>query len=419
LKHKLLTGIAAIALVSQGIAPAEAKSFSSCSSLLKTYSTGIAASKNYKNKNGTLASKPKISASIYKSNRKLDLDKDGIICERIKRTAQKPAKSPNLEVPSSSPPVFAAPTISLENLDQTWTSKVAAADTLKLLEGVRGELLAPQFISSPNVRKADLELEQRLVQDAIFAFSRFYSPSAFKVVMFTNADSEWADAALIEHGGSFPYKVSQEIAKFKANCNFAFATRDNRSGSQLYYTCSDTRFDRDRLSYQTPIHEYYHLVHNGIAPVQGVPVWLFEGSASYFGEVLGYRSFENPGVCKEVQNFRNTYQFDPKGEGFDSSRFEKWRKSASEEDFITLFSINENKGGAAQAFALYAIGSWATEALVAVYGTEKFMEIWPEIAKTNSFEASFKTIFGITASDFYKSIAEYIRSKKMPTGTCR
>ena len=68
--------IAVAAPVGAVPASATAKKFINCAALLKVYKNGVAASKKAKGK-----TKATVSASTYKTNKKLDVDGDGIACD--------------------------------------------------------------------------------------------------------------------------------------------------------------------------------------------------------------------------------------------------------------------------------------------------------------------------------------------------
>ena len=80
-----LTTLSLIFLVENSNAITE-KKFKNCSLLNKDYPGGVAekASSDNKNKAGVLQdskNSPKVSSKIYKENKGLDRDKDGIACE--------------------------------------------------------------------------------------------------------------------------------------------------------------------------------------------------------------------------------------------------------------------------------------------------------------------------------------------------
>jgi hypothetical protein len=53
-----------------------------CARLNKTYPGGVALSSAARNLGAKITKKPKVSASVYRANSELDMDSDGIICER-------------------------------------------------------------------------------------------------------------------------------------------------------------------------------------------------------------------------------------------------------------------------------------------------------------------------------------------------
>ncbi len=58
------------------------KVFQNCTALWKKYPGGVLSKKDAKNKGTKTSKKPIVSSSIYNLNKKLDKDKDGIVCER-------------------------------------------------------------------------------------------------------------------------------------------------------------------------------------------------------------------------------------------------------------------------------------------------------------------------------------------------
>ena len=85
-----------------GVANAEAKTFRNCAELRKTYKYGVAASSKAVNVGPGPIFKPRVLASVYRANIRMDLDKDRIICEVVRpRTNPTPAptESPSSELP--------------------------------------------------------------------------------------------------------------------------------------------------------------------------------------------------------------------------------------------------------------------------------------------------------------------------------
>lgn len=307
------------------------------------------------------------------------------------------------------------PKINLDNLDPTWTLKIALANVLQKSSSLPAVEFKGEMIYSPTVRPDEKVIEEKLLVSSSRVFQEHFLPTKYQVIVFTNEDGAWADEALIRYGGSFPSKVSEEIAKWSTGgryCNFAFATK-NSAGVPLYYECTDTRRTRAEANFQNPPHEYFHLVQFHISP-KPMPAWLVEGSASFMGATIGFADFTYPSNSKKSFDYQTGFDFDPDGKGFDPNRFRTWLKTATSAEVTKVFKYLEstnvsNTDGNKHAY--YSLGSIATEALVASYGFDGFMKIWYELAKGISFSEAFKNAFALTPDEFYIKLTPYLRSK--------
>jgi hypothetical protein len=307
-----------------------------------------------------------------------------------------------------------APTITLDNLDPTWTVKVAVAKVQEKLAASAPTKLAPKLIVSPTVPSKEKALESKLLVPAMRLFQDYYQPKLFQVVMFTNKDGKWADSAFKKYGGDYPIKLSTQIKQWTSMnyCNFAFATRSS-SGVPIYYECTDTRSFRNWTNYQNPAHEYFHLVQDGLTMARP-PLWLIEGSASFFGEALGFASFSDPVQRKIQMNLNTTNDFDPNNEGHSPSRFITWARDSNVAEVKRVFHLLENshwEGNEVNTLASYSLGSIATEALVATFGFDGFMKLWSALKPNTTFEAAFTETFGLTPDSFYGKLAPYLNKR--------
>lgn len=309
----------------------------------------------------------------------------------------------------------AAPVITLDKLDATWTLKVALSNVSKKIESLPSSTFKAEMIYSPTVREDEKAIEEKLLVPSTRAFQEYFQPAKYQVVVFTNEDGVWADQALLNYGGTYPFKLSDDIAKWSTAgryCNFAFATKSS-TGVPIYYECTDTRKTRAEGNYQNPPHEYFHLVQFHISP-RPMPAWLVEGSASFMGAAIGFSGLANPAASKTSFDINTGYDFDPDGKGFDPNRFRTWLKSATDSEVKKVFKYLEstnlsNSDGNKHAY--YSLGSIATEALVATYGFDGFMKIWLELSKGIAFADAFKNAFGLSPDEFYVKLTPYLRTK--------
>jgi len=106
--------------------------FPTCSQLREVYPQGVAVNSTKAKKQ---ISKPKVSASVYRANKKLDVDNDGTVCEAVK--------------PKASPAVLATvPSVSTSVVTSTSTAISFRSEVLPFNGTVTGAYLGPVGSSS-------------------------------------------------------------------------------------------------------------------------------------------------------------------------------------------------------------------------------------------------------------------------------
>lgn len=93
-------------------AQAEARTFKNCVELRKTFKYGVSLNKSAANKGAGPIFTPRVNAAVYRLNKKMDVDRDNIICEVVR-----PRPKPVLDepvVPEPTPTPSASPTTSPE-----------------------------------------------------------------------------------------------------------------------------------------------------------------------------------------------------------------------------------------------------------------------------------------------------------------
>lgn len=107
-------------------AQAEASSFKNCADLRKTFKYGVSLTRDPVNRGAGPIFTARVSAPVFKLNKRLDTDKDNIICEVVK-PAPKPAPTPAVIQPPKdlSQDQSITPAEALTNLDVCKTSDVS------------------------------------------------------------------------------------------------------------------------------------------------------------------------------------------------------------------------------------------------------------------------------------------------------
>jgi hypothetical protein len=133
---------------------------------------------------------------------------------------------------------------------------------------------------------------------------------------------------------------------------------------------------------QTPAHEVFHSVQsalaNGSAPVSKIPTWFKEGHCVY----IGTYSSDYLGL--------NSYLVDARPWSIQRA------KSANTPNYL----LSQIVGYEAD-YDSYGIGEIATEFLIGLFGIEKSINIYKEMAKGLNFDDSFQKAIGINLNTFY------------------
>lgn len=343
----------------------------------------------------------------------------------VTNPAPSPRQTPTPEIspsptPTGSPTPTTTPTpeptapsspITFDNLDLKWTSIVARNELSTQLSKLTAPKSVVEVIAGPNVVSSHLEEEKRLLAIAETMFSKYYQPTSYQVVFFSEKDGEWADQALKTYGGGFPFTIVEEIKKWPNGCNFAFATVGKKG--PIYYQCMDTR-GRGINDKQTAIHEYFHLVQQKF---QDGPLacWLLEGSATYFGIALGVDGADPTGAAgrKFVESL--AYQYNPGGSYNNPPNTRMRDLAQTSEGVIKIMTALDLRPRSPQDNCLvlgsYAAGHIATEALIAVKGFTTYMSFLESLKNGKDWQVNFESAFGISTQEFYKKLAPYFKTR--------
>ena len=369
------------------------------------------------------AATPKVGAKCTKVNS----TSGTLICKKVgskllwqKKVIAKvtPAPSPSpIATPTPTPkptptpePTGPSSPITFDNLDLKWTSIVARNELNAQIVKLTTPKSTVEIISGPTVVASQLEEEKRLLSIAETLFSKYYQPTSYQVVFFSEKDGAWADQALATYGGSYGSLVT-EIAKWPNGCNFAFATTGKKG--PIYYQCMDTRGRGDNDK-QTAIHEYFHLVQqkfkNG-----SMACWLLEGSATYFGVALGVDGADTSGATGRKFIQQLAYQYNPGGSPSNPPNTRMRDIAQTTEGVVKLLTDLELQPRSPQDNCLtlgaYSGGHIATEALIAVKGFTTYMTFLESLKNGKEWQENFQINFGISTQEFYKKLAPYFKTR--------
>lgn len=247
-------------------------------------------------------------------------------------------------------------------------------------------------------------------------FSEMAQPAEVILMQYSYQDLAWANKQLLtlvpkveldrfvrNEGGSVLESNCNNATK---NCIGAKALTDTTGISYVFMGIPTVLpvLKQDALSAQngmTEAHEFFHTI-------QDVPMiqasltkevwparWLIEGGAALVqNAAINVRSYNN------YKNFERDYSLHLYGNfiNFDPVYLNEWLD-------VSQLKKNPDKYETSEA---YSLGSRVCEVLVAVKGPNSLIEIMNEMSEGMSFEAAFKSVYGVTWKIARPKIAEAI-----------
>lgn len=389
--------------VSSSNPAAAVKTYKNCQELRLDFAKGVSAVSKFKNLGSGPIETPRISKNVYDRNKRLDLDRDGIICEVLRKNAQPPLTA--RPAPSPSPSV--EPGVTLENLDPVRTSMVAqekVASYLKLAPGVPSSSIVVR--KGPSLSDADIDGVTRSILNSLTLFAPITQPAAVNATWFSGKDADWVDAAITDAGAN-PRGTptgglySNWIASVGTKaCNMGNAGIGSIGPYLNQCIKSGAPPSHD---FETASHEYFHTVQYSLG-APPLPFWFMEGGATFVGIHVGGFTYGNASVARDATLSRYATR-DLDAELRSAIAIKDLPKI--QQRLLALESANP--AGEIRSSA-YPLGMLIYEGLVAWRGVETLHAHLADI-KPQGFEGSIQKHYGVTLRVLYEKIAPYIASE--------
>ena len=223
----------------------------------------------------------------------------------------------------------------------------------------------------------------------------------------TNAESiKWAQDSYDSWGIYIKKNLKDDVGKPVCGNASGVAWAENLNGKSVdrwaYITCAgETTSDKAFKA----VHEYFHLFQTNYRLTGEHQVqWLVEGSADYYGQILGLYVEDPSNFPIHRKMLSNSV---PGIDNFSRQDFVKRMKDLESPQY-------DNRQA-------YYLGSLATEALVALFGHRKvidFMKDWQDLpdcrkgckAVPNNLDQRFQKWFGISTDMFYEKLFPYVKA---------
>ncbi len=387
LMKRLLAIVVAISFLAVPTASLGAQTaYKNCAALNKTFPNGVAQTAKSKNLGKGPIASPKVDAKVYLANKKLDVDKDGIACEKIK-----PATG-NAAQPTPATPAGAG----FANIDKnSW--KVAQAAVLNAVSAGT-TIPAISYQVGPALIPTRLETRKTALENAAKLWSRWFSPISVEAIYWSENDAVWAEEKLLK-GWNYRTNLQQIANGERGNCGSAGANGDPRIVS--FHECVGTNLENVPSSVQTTPHEYTHLFQNQYGGCARYD-WYCEGGAAYFGSTIGNTN--------DADGYKRLAQLRTWSGNLGANK----ALVAAGDKATVIRLLTEWQGGSHTRDAIagsYFLGNLATEVLVAAKGVDTWASFTIAMATESDFEANFKKHYGIDLATFYKIVADYVVSQ--------
>lgn len=359
------------------------------------------------------AAAPKAGSACTKSGQKVVVKKVTLSCTKVGKKLTWKALAPK-----SPAPIVIEPTIALpKSFDLPLNFDNMSSDTfeisLRLVKlayaDSKSATVENRIIRGPSVEDVALAQTNEQLQKAINLLSSSWLPKSITSLYFTEKDESWIDAAISNAGGNptwvsasqQPYSQlirswqSQGIAESACNTGTAQQT----ANGPLWIQCLGTNANRDGKLTIAP-HEYFHLFQNAFKRGERKVQWADEGTANFFGAVVGLYLSENS--MTSILSFRLN-----QARGFDPE-LKQYISNKNVAGLVQRFKLLELGGNNEFDNSGYMLGQYASELLVAVGGWDKFLQLNMRAGKNLPFASAFKEIYGLTLDDFYPKVAAYI-----------
>jgi hypothetical protein len=305
---------------------------------------------------------------------------------------------------------LARPTLDNLNAKAVYDFSRAAVTEAILKNGTSS--LVVKYLVGANVASETVDQVKPDLQKAINLWGTTFATSdQFTVIWYVQQDLEWAATTYKAESGN-----PVEWSNINASCTLMFcgnatATK-GRTGAFVFE--QGMTLDRSGWNRSTAGHEFTHLAQNKLAGpnINQMPLWLVEGGAQFYGEATGYYPFD---VSKSIRRGMHG-QFARDGGSKVSVNFPfkslKGIMSAGKSsDTLSLMkTIEFGTRDSSTTGLAYLLGSYASEVLVAVYGHEKFVELYKSFETSTDWEANFQKVYGISTTTFYEKLTPYFKA---------
>jgi hypothetical protein len=300
--------------------------------------------------------------------------------------------------------------LSLDTITPAAMRKAAYAEFFKDAKTTGAYKTDVQLIVGPTASKARANTNLKSLNKAVSFFSDIFQPTKVFAVYVAEGDLDWVDNALCQQAkycngkyGKWSDQIRRGISEGACTSGQAIVSDTNLP---IAIQCIGNHSDETQNKQTTP-HEFTHSVQQLASNIDSSPRWLSEGSAVLFGAYLALSKSQSiPNDLDFFLDFdKNSFLTRQDICNLATKTVDEITKCFSSSDLMRN-PLPREKLSMLNAISYYP-GAIATEALLAVYGTDAFKKFTADL-KTTSFPDAFMNNFGLSVEAFYGKISNFM-----------
>ena len=346
--------------------------------------------------------------TCVQSGKKLSWDKGATVSKSVANPSPSPSPTSSSAVESvgASTESAKAQEISAVSINNLNAKDVYARSRQEVEVAIRKSDYENSFFNfniGPNQVGSVVSEEKESLSKAARLWSNVYQPKEQVEVLFYNfIDLEWAKSKYSQITGAQTFRSADSCSP-----NYCGGATSGRTGTGPWIY--EQGLGGTLWNKSTSAHEYTHLAQTSGNPDYWniAPLWLVEGMAQFYGEAIGYVPFDSKKITRG--EIHRQYSSD-----FKSANQGDMKTLLAKNDVSTIKSLMESvefpnpRHAQATTAAAYLLGSYTSEALVAVFGHSSVEKFITSFEKSNDWKSNFLKSFGLSSEDFYSKLTPYL-----------
>lgn len=268
------------------------------------------------------------------------------------------------------------------------------------------------ILFSPSLKRADRKKYLSEIHRSIGFWSKKDNLGMINIIIWDPRDLSWANKkhySITKDWGRSANALSDDVMWVNGKPTCYQSGTGARYEENLISHTATICHDKKRTAWSSHVisHEITHMWQMSVIAAERVilvPVWLSEGSATYYG--LGLNGINQKNAQK---NIKKMYSLHTKYTKSGRALFSQLKNNPLKlKDFVHKASSTDLVQYKRMADASYYYGSLIVNELIEKYGHEKFIEYYKSFNVESDYKKNFEKVFGLTIDSFCDKIAQEV-----------